>query len=157
MAFYRSFNGNGSSSNTLPGAISPKQDFVYSIVYWNPDCEYVAYPDFDSINLYVGDQFNSNGDFYYNENGAVLNAYKLSYDEEEKNSSIKEILLDYIDKYPEYELELKEGEFPITIDDGMYDGYGGSNTHDKKIIKSNHILYIKNYQDFIEKESNKIK
>ena len=154
-----SYSAFGSSSKTLKDAVSPQQYFDTSVNCWNPDCEVMVEPNITGVNQFISSKFipDYENDFYYNENGAVLDAIDLSIFFNNKEEQIKKILSDCIEKYPEYVVEVKEENFPMFVDGGTVDRYGGWNNESQEIYMSSHVLYIKNYKDFIKKPKEKIK
>ena len=135
MSYYNVYAGFGSGSKKLPGAISPKQSFEDS-----------------SVDKYVPSKFYVNEDFYYDENGAVLNAFRLSPDAKQKAKEISIILSIYLENHPEYEIEVLEGEFPIYLN-RVSPNLTELETKTKSIAMSNYILYIKNYQEYLKKQN----
>lgn len=110
-----------------------------------------------SMDSLVRDDFKKEFDFYYNENGAVLEAFNLSSFEEYELDDFKELITIYYQNvYPEYELELKQGCFPMGAT-GIF-SVDGKVLKDSEGIYSTHILYAKNYKECINnKKTKKIK
>ena len=138
--------GLGPRSKKLPGAISPNMDFFYfskTEDEWGID-EKVAYK---SIIQYINTDFDLD---YINEivtceEGALLDAY--NFDDVENSEFLKTyILIQNVDKYPEYKLKMVEKEFPLDV-------ISGPGEEPKEVINSTHIVCITNYQDFINKEN----
>ena len=129
-------------NDNLPGAVSTETEFL---------C--LKDGEFDSIPMrdHVPDEFGEdveNG-LFVDLNGAVANAFDLKFfKEKEQSSLIKEILIEYKTKYPDYEFEIKKGQFPVKADLGMKfkSGYRTKNYP----TMSTHILYIKNYGYFVK-------
>ena len=93
---------------------------------------------------------------FVNANGAVCDAYDLSaFTDKEREKITKTILVTKKYRYPGYDFVIKEGIFPLNIN--------GSCSRDDEIEEgitpnmSTHILYLKNYQDFLPKSKIKQK
>lgn len=137
--------GVGSRSEKLPGAISPNMDFFYFSKItdeWGTDEKIV----FKSIIQYINNDFDLD---YINEiitcdEGALLDAYNL--DGLEDIEVLKTyLLIQNVDKYPDYKLRIVEKEFPIDVISGLGE-------EPKEVINSTHILCITNYDEIINKQ-----
>lgn len=140
-------------SNILKGALSIRQDFFYSYASKN---EYGVEDVFMSapITNFVSSEFNTDyaNDIFVNENGAVLDAYKLNCPEEEKQEILDKILLEKQAMFPEYELAFIPGSFPIDVVGGTM--FEGVPTFEYPIM-STHVLYITNYEKILCKRKGK--
>lgn len=118
------------SSNYLAGAVSSDINFM-SI---NIDTCEVSYK---KIDLLVDDNcfYKSDDNFYYNDNGAVGDAYYINEsDDVEKQNNEKKKILDFNKLlYPEYDYILLPGKFPINASE-----------------ISNYVLYIRNYKSYLK-------
>ncbi len=106
--------------------------------------------DFVPIRNHVPDHYGEdveNG-LFVDLNGAVANAFDLKFfKEQEQNHVIAEILTEYESKYPEYEFEMKKGQFPVKVDLGKKFDFGRISNYP---TMSTHVLYIKNYGSFVK-------
>lgn len=128
-------------NDNLPGAVSTETEFL---------CLDEGKPDFIPIRDHVPGEYGEdveNG-LFVDLNGAVANAFDLKfYGEKEQNKAVKEILSEYKTKYPEYEFEMKKGKFPVKVDLGMKFDFGRISNYP---TMSTHVLYIKNYGNFVK-------
>ena len=129
-------------NDNLPGAVSTETEFTYL-----EKGEVGFIPMRDYVPTEFGEDV-ENG-LFVDLNGAVANAFDLKFlKEHEQPNAIKEILLEYKTKYPEYEFEMKKGAFPVKADLGMK-FKSGYKMQDHPTM-STHILYIKNYGCFVK-------
>ena len=144
MSNYQNICGFGKKSAVLDGAISARTDFMFLSRTYDEVYGYDEDFDFSNISNYLTSEFylDKDNDIVVGPYGAVLDAFDLA-DVDDKDSEILNIIFDYQMMYPEYELELEEGVFPLdTIStDGMF----------PDVLFSTHVLYIKNYEDIVEK------
>ena len=125
-------------NDVLPGALSTESTF--SVLNRGKN-------DLDIVNL---------KDHVSSHDGVVANAFDLKFfDEEETNSIVRQILMDYKLKYPDYEFEIKKGKFPVKMHFGPE--YRPGQRLADTICNSTHVLYIKNYGQFVKKRKLLIK
>ncbi len=121
----------------LPGAIGVDNSFT--VIYQGSDNDTVC--DYQELrHLVDSKQFQNDFDnnIFVNENGAVLNAYDFGkLNDEEKEKAINTVIEKYQQQYPNYQLTVKEGSFPISYE---RDWNGGET---EKL--STHVLYVQNY------------
>ena len=129
-------------NDNLPGAVSTESEFFCA--------------DKDDVTIvpmreHVPDNYGEDVEnkLFVDLNGAVANAFDLKFlPEKERPDAIREILMEYKLKYPEYDFEMKQGQFPVKVDLGMKfeSGYRMRNHS----TMSTHVLYIKNYGSFVK-------
>lgn len=143
MSDYQTFCGFDRKSTVLDGAISARADFLFLARSYDEENGYDEDFDFTNISNYLPDDFylDKDNDIIVGPYGAVLDAFDLA-DVDDLDNEILNIVIDYQMKYPEYELEVEKGVFPLdTIStDSMF----------PDLLFSTHVLYIKNYEDIIE-------
>lgn len=133
------------TNDVLEGAISTEA--IFSVLENNgKDISFAPIRDHVSKE-YAEDVENK---IFINLNGAVANAFDLKFfNDEERPKAIEHILTEYKDKYPDYEFEMKKGNFPVKVTSGF------QITHNYKMndypTMSTHVLYITNYGRFIKK------
>lgn len=144
MNFYQSFCGLDRKSHVLDGCISPRTKFMFLAKSYDAEDGYDEEFDFTSVINYLPEDFycDIDNDIIVNSKGAVLEAFDFdgmgNIDDE-----ILNLIIDYQMEYPEYDLELAEDVFPLdTIStDGLI----------PEVIFSTHVLYVKNYEEILEK------
>lgn len=145
-AIYGITSQNGGKQSNLPGAIGI--DDIFTFLAWGGNgCDY---GDFRSVDYGVSDKFekDSTNGIFFNGNGAVLNAYDFGkLDDIDKERAINMVVNNYQNLYPNYELSLCPGEFPIS--------YMGDNRSDDRFHLSTHVLYVKNYKQCLPEEFEK--
>lgn len=149
---YKSIRCGGVSgkeySVCLPGALATHQYFSFLN---RRNKEYEA--DYLPIICFIPDDIieDSNNDIFIGKNGAIVDAYdfsKLTKDESEQIK--KDIIAEQKLLYPDYNFEIIEGKFPISVEGGNLD------IDEEPIgIMSSHILYITNYKDHLKTPNNK--
>ena len=126
----------------LPGAVSTETEFAYLD---NGEIGFI--PMRKHVPENYGEDVENN--LFVDLNGAVANAFDLKFlKAAEQPRAINEILSEYRNKYPEYEFEMKKGEFPVKVSLGMKldSGFRTSNYS----TMSTHVLYIKNFGKFVK-------
>lgn len=130
------------ANDKLPGAVSVDTEFSYVD---NNDVSFIPLRDYVPDN-YAEDLENG---LFVSHDGAVANAFDMKFlNEEEKKEAIKEILTEYRMKYPEYDFELKQAQFPVKVDLGykLTSGYRLKNYS----TMSTHVLFIKNFGKYVK-------
>ncbi len=144
MSDYQKFCGFDSKSTILDGAISSRTDFMFLAKTYDEEYGYDEDFDFTHISNYLMDGFyvDIDNDIVVGPHGAVLDAFDLG-EVEDVDNEILNIVADYQMKYPEYDLEVEEGLFPLdTVSTcGLL----------PDVLFSTHVLYLKNYEDIIER------
>lgn len=150
-------NGLYKKSKGLNGAVSDSTYFITFGKYADGEAN-VDTVDLSTLvdkNKFTYDYDN---DIYVNENGAVADAYFLAGDNEEVKKMAFEILISNKAQYPDYELKLVPGEFPMDATGEFY----SYNKEGKSVLiketepkNSTYVLYITNYKDYLTKNVKK--
>lgn len=135
------------SCEKLPGAISDANFFSF----FDIDLYHRVVPDWveiDTVTKGCNVLYDGLNGMFINQNGAIAAAFdlrKLDFSSQQKE--IEKLLLDYRSTYPEYDFSILPGIFPIDV--------LGTSTEGKfEVETSSHILYIKDYEKHIVKNSN---
>ena len=138
-------------NDVLPGALSTESTF--SVLNRGKN-----YLDIVNLKDHVSNEYAEDimNKLFVSHDGVVANAFDLKFfDEEETNNIVGQILMDYKLKYPDYEFEIKKGKFPVKMHFGPE--YRPGQRLADTICNSTHVLYIKNYGQFVKKRKLLIK
>lgn len=150
-------------SEKLPGALAADEDFFYIQTYkdeYGPEGVFL----YDRVFAFVPKeiQLDFKNNIFIGSGGAVADAYDFSFlTEEEKESTMQEILAEKRMMYPTYDFAILPGQFPIDVQGGLVCAItDSSGFHEEQVrpdegVMSSHVLYITDYQNHLTESKKK--